>query len=82
MVAFLASDNLTAGLAIEPEQSIMMTSAAVGAAVDRAGPAPVAVTVTTASTTVPPAGRYWFWKTSAWNSVMDSPRAGTAGRRR
>jgi hypothetical protein len=62
MVAFLASTILVPGLAIEPEQSIMMTWAAVGAGppVPRAEP-PVAATVTTASTTVPPAGRYWFW---------------------
>jgi len=61
MVAFFASAILVTGFAIEPEQSIAMTCAAVGGVVPIRAPVPVAVTVTTASTTVPPAGRYWFW---------------------
>src|SRR5262245_15495932 len=61
-----ASDIRVDGLAIEPEQSIMMTWAVVGAA--PLGPDPDEVTVTTASTTVELAGRYSFWNTSAWKA--------------
>jgi hypothetical protein len=39
----------------------MMTWAAEGGALSLRNVPPDAVTVTTASTTVPPAGRYWFW---------------------
>ena len=49
------------GFAIEPEQSIMMTWAAGGGALSARSVPPEAVTVTTASATVAPAGRYWFW---------------------
>jgi hypothetical protein len=61
MVAFFASEILVTGLAIEPEQSTMTTCAALGGVAPARSPEPLAVTVTTASTTVPPAGRYWFW---------------------
>src|SRR5256885_12982609 len=70
MVAFFASAILVTGFAIEPEQSIMMTWAAVGGALSVRNVPPEAVTVTTASTTVPPAGRYWFWETSALKAAL------------
>ncbi len=56
-VARLASVSFVYGLVIEPEQSTMMTWANVGAGPPATTPSPDAVTVTTASTTVPPAGR-------------------------
>src|SRR5690349_11842016 len=69
IVAFLASVSLVYGLVIEPEQSTMMTWATLGRAPPAATiPSPDAVTVTTASTTVPPAGRYGFWNSSALNA--------------
>src|SRR5262252_1366979 len=80
-VARLAAESLVDGSAIEPEQSIMITWAVVGAVVGVAAgpepvPAPDEVMVTTASTTVDPRGRYSFWYTSAVTalaSVMASP---------
>jgi hypothetical protein len=60
-VAFFASTIFVAGLPIEPDVSIMMTCAAVGASTPARKPSPVALTVTTASTTRPSSGRYSFW---------------------
>src|SRR5689334_12456123 len=71
-VARLASVSFVYGLVIEPEQSIMMTWAKVGAGPPATTPSPDAVTVTTASTTVPPAGRYGFWNSSALKTDWDA----------
>jgi len=56
---------------MDPETSMTMTSttSATGSTV----PPSIAVTVTTASTTCPPSGRYSFWKTLALNWVIGLP---------
>jgi hypothetical protein len=60
-VACLAALSFPDGLTIEPEASTMTTSAAVIGAAAATGPASVAVTVTTASTSLAPSARNSFW---------------------
>lgn len=57
---------------IEPDVSIMMISATPPVAV-RAEPTSLPVTVTIACTSVPPAGRNSFWKTSAVKTATLNP---------
>jgi hypothetical protein len=59
--------------AIDPEQSTMMISSASAGALA----APVAVTVTTASTRVAPGARYGFWSTST--AICASVTASSSG---
>src|SRR5580692_10694021 len=77
-VAARASAIFVCGYSIDPEQSMMMISAAPSgpSAADAApaGPAPVSpaasaadATVTIALASRPPSGRYWFWSTSMVN---------------
>src|ERR1041384_5646338 len=68
-VACLAALSFVGGSRMEPEQSTMITWAMsaddTGAAVT-----PLADTVTIASTSRAPSGRYSFWKTSTANSAV------------
>jgi hypothetical protein len=61
------------GMAIDPEQSTMMISAAPAAAAGLSAVEQADVTDTMALTSRTPAGRYSFWKTSTVNS--DTPIA-------
>src|SRR5689334_5226744 len=70
-VASRAARIFAPGIDIEPDASTMTISAA-GAVAGRLPP-PVAVTVTIALTSSPPAGRNSFWKVSALNRVMSQP---------
>src|SRR5215469_5545719 len=67
---------------MEPEQSMMITSAASVRLCSAGGPDSGDVTDTIASTCWPPAGRYSFWYTATVNpwSLIITPCLGSLGR--